>query len=66
MKLQADMEKTIPVFCKAKGGLWRWGELPADTPCTIEWVRRCNGIDPDNVKQIERKPRRWLITLVRP
>ena len=56
----------IPVFCKAKGGLYRVGELPPDVPCTIEWIGRCTGIDPSNVRQIERQSRRWFITLVRP
>jgi hypothetical protein len=59
------MEKRIPVFCKFKGELHRWGELPADIPCTNEWISRCIGINPDNVKQIKRQPERWVVTLAR-
>lgn len=56
----------IPVFCKIKGRLYQVGKIAHDAVCTIEWISRFTGIDPDNVKQIERQPKRWFITLVRP
>ena len=56
----------VPVFCKAKGGLYWIGTIASDAVCTVEWVSRFTGIDPDNVKQIERQPKRWFITLVYP
>jgi hypothetical protein len=66
MTREARCALTVPVYCKAKGGLCWVGEAPAPMPVNIEWIGRFTGIDPDNVKRIERQPKRWLITLVHP
>jgi hypothetical protein len=55
-----------PVICKIKGRLYQIGVLPQYGSCTIEWISRYTGIDPDNVKNIEKQPERWLVTLVNP
>jgi hypothetical protein len=55
-----------PVFCKIKGRLYWIGELPRYGSCTLTWISRYTGIDPDNVKNIEQQPERWLVTLVNP
>ena len=56
----------ISVFCQIKARLYWVGSLPLGKKCTVEWIGQCTGIDPDNVKTIERQPKRWLITLVNP
>lgn len=57
---------TIPVVCKIRGRIYEIGKLPKYGSCTLVWISRYTGIDPDNVKTIERQPKRWFVTLIHP